>query len=79
MKDKIIMLVIGLLVGAVIATGAFYVYSKSTTCNNTNNTQQQMNGSQPPELPSGQQGSNDGSQGMPNNNNTQNSNTQESN
>ncbi len=49
MKDKIILFVIGVLVGAVIATGAFYIYNKSN--NNCNNTQ--MNGGQPPEMPSG--------------------------
>ena len=32
MKDKILLFVIGVLVGAVIATGAFFVYSKSS-CN----------------------------------------------
>ena len=51
MKDKIIFLVIGILIGAIVATGAFYIYNKS---NNTNNIQ--MNGGQPPELPNGQSG-----------------------
>ena len=37
MKDKIILFVIGLLVGAVIATGAFYVYTtKTNSCNSSN-------------------------------------------
>lgn len=54
MKDKIILFIIGVLVGAVIATGAFFVYNKSTnTCNNVNT---QMNGGEPPEMPSGQNG-----------------------
>ena len=51
MKDKILIFVIGVLVGAVIATGAFYIYNK-THENYNNNTQ--MNGGQPPEMPSGE-------------------------
>ena len=77
MKDKIIIFVIGVLVGAVIATGAFYVY---TSTNNSNNNQNmQMNGGTPPEMPSGQNGQppempNGDSQPpeMPNNNQTSN-------
>ena len=55
MKDKIIMLVIGALLGAVIATGAFYAYTSANTKCNTNNTTQ-MNGGTPPEMPNGQNG-----------------------
>ena len=51
MKDKIILFVIGVLVGAVIATGAFYIYTSTNNCNNQSN---QMNGGTPPEMPSGQ-------------------------
>ena len=43
MKDRFILFVIGVLVGAVIATGAFYVYTittKSCDCS-SNNTQNQ--------------------------------------
>ena len=54
MKDKIMLLVIGILLGAVIATGAFYAYSKSNTCDNSSNMQ--MNGGQPPEIPNGNNG-----------------------
>lgn len=39
MKDKILLFIIGVLVGAVISTGAFFVYTKATTCNNSNNNQ----------------------------------------
>ncbi len=56
MKDKIILFVIGVLFGAVIATGAFYVYSKATTCNTNSNNQMQMPGGNPPEKPSGENG-----------------------
>ena len=53
MKDKILIFIIGLLVGAIISTGAFYIYSKSNACD-CSNTNTQMNGGTPPEMPSGQ-------------------------
>ena len=52
MKDKMILFIIGVLLGAVISTGAFYIYTTTNTnCNSNNNTQ--MNGGQPPEMPNG--------------------------
>ena len=45
--------IIGVLVGAVLATGAFYIYSKT---NSSNNNQTSMNGGNPPSMPSGQNG-----------------------
>ena len=74
MKDKIVLFVIGALVGAAIATGAFYIYttaSKSCNCG-SNNTQ--MSGGQPPEMPSGQNSQNAQPPEIPNSNNTQSSN-----
>ena len=56
MKDKIILFVIGVLVGAVISTGAFYVYTTTNSNNNSNNNTQMNGGQQPPEMPSGQNG-----------------------
>ena len=56
MKEKIIMFVIGTLFGAVIATGAFYIYTTANNSCSANNTQ--MNGNQPPEMPSGQNSQN---------------------
>ena len=53
MKDKIILFVIGVLVGAIIATGAFYVY---TTSNDSCNQNMQMNGGTPPEMPNNSNG-----------------------
>ena len=51
MKNKILIFVIGLLVGAVIATGVFYIYTiKNNNC--ANNTQ--MPAGERPEMPSGQ-------------------------
>ena len=55
MKDKIILFVIGVLVGAVISTGAFYVYT-TTNSNNCSNESQEVNGGERPEMPSGQGG-----------------------
>ena len=54
MKEKIMIFIIGLLVGAVIATGSFFVYSKVTTCNTTNNSQIGMPGGNPPSMSNGQ-------------------------
>ena len=54
MKDKIILFIIGLLVGAIISTGAFYVYTITNT-NNTNSYQtNQMPGGTPASMPDGQ-------------------------
>ena len=74
MKEKIFIFIIGLLLGAVIATGSFFVYTKTMACNTNNN--QQMSGGTPPEMPNGQSGQ---PPEMPNNENTQNSSTQNSN
>ena len=53
MKDKIIFLIIGFLVGAIVSTGAFYIYNTTVgRCDCSN----QMNGGQPPEMPSGENG-----------------------
>ena len=80
MKEKIIICVISLLVGAVIATGAFFVYTQATTCNNTNNNQtMQMPGGNPPSMPNGQNSENGQPPEMPNNSTQNDSNTQKSN
>ena len=79
MKDKIIMFIIGLLVGAVISTGAFYIYSITAGKCDCSSQNTQMNGGQPPEMPSGQQGENGQPPEKPSDNNSQNSNTQNNN
>lgn len=57
MKDKILLFIIGLLVGAIIATGAFYVYNKSTsTCTTNSNTQMSLPGGNPPSMSDNQNG-----------------------
>ncbi len=61
LKEKIILFVIGALVGAVISTAAFFVYTKTlgTSSNTSGSSSQQMpGGGTPPEMPSGENGSN---------------------
>lgn len=48
MKEKILIFIIGLLGGAVIASGAFLVYTKVS--DNSNNTQISQPDGQPPEM-----------------------------
>ena len=60
-KEKIILFVIGVLLGAVISTAAFFVYTKTLgTSSNTSglSSQQMPGGGTPPEMPSGENGSN---------------------
>ena len=52
MKDKICIFIIGLLVGAILSTGAFYIYTAIAGSNNNQNTQ--MNGGTPPDKPDGE-------------------------
>ena len=65
MKDKIMFLIIGILIGAIIATAGFLIYSKSVKSNSTQPEMMQMNGNgqmmqsendnmeEPPEKPNG--------------------------
>ncbi len=55
MKDKVLIFIIGFLVGAVVTTGISYIYITTSKSNNNNNNTQ-MNGEQPPKLPSGENG-----------------------
>lgn len=80
MKDKILLFVIGVLVGAVISTGAFFVYTKATTtCNTNSNNQIGMPGGNPPSMQDGQSGQNGQPPEMPNGNNSENNNSQSNN
>lgn len=58
MKDKIILFIIGVLVGAIISTGAFYVYTTTTKTTDTGYSNMQMDGQQPPSMPGGQSSEN---------------------
>ena len=64
MKEKIIIFIVGLLLGAIIATGSIYVYTLANSGGNNNGQTMQMpNGNfpnnqmggnnQPPEMPGG--------------------------
>lgn len=57
MKDKILLFIIGMLVGAIIATAGFLIYNKVTANNTTSLDQGEMvqmnNGEEPPEKPDG--------------------------
>lgn len=70
MKDKIFLFIIGVLVGAVISTSAFYIYITTFNSNDSNQVMQ-MNGGSPPEMPNGQQGENGQPPEKPSDNNTQ--------
>ena len=72
MKDKILLFVIGVLVGAAIATGAFLVYTKTaTTCNTNSNNQMGMPGGNPPSMQDGQPPAKPGENSTQTNNNNQ--------
>lgn len=75
MKDKILLFVIGVLVGAVVSTGAFYIYTNSNgndKCRDDSMIRERnnkMNGERPPEMPDGENGFRE----MPNDKNMQDS------
>ena len=76
MKDKIMLFIIGVLVGAVISTGSFYIYT--TTNNNCSNNTMETRGGQPPEMPNNNN-QNGQPPEMPGENSTQNSNNETNN
>lgn len=73
MKDKILPFIIGLLIGAILATGAFYIYENSKASNgaktvNSQEDRRQMKGAggnfdgqTPPDMPDGENNSNSNS------------------
>ena len=75
MKDKIIIFIVGLLLGAIISTGSIYFYTLANNNSNSNNNQigmPNMGGTPPTE----QNGQTQGQQPeMPNQNNAQNTET----
>jgi len=60
MKDKIIVFVVGILLGAVISTGVCIAYSNSKASSSKPDIQ--MDGNKPPEMPNGQNNGNSNSQ-----------------
>lgn len=80
MKDKILLFVIGVLVGAIISTGAFYVYTRMTTsCNSNSYNQMQMPGGNPPSMMNGQNSDNGQPPAKPGENSTQTNNNNQTN
>lgn len=65
MKDKIVIFIVGLLLGAIISTGAIYFYTVANNQNSGNQTME-MQGGNPPSMPNGQ--NNGQPPEMPNNN-----------
>ena len=68
MKDKILLFIIGVLVGAIISTGAFYAYIKAESSSECETETRETPGGNPPEMPSGQNGMPGQPPSMPNNN-----------
>ena len=59
MKEKIMIFLIGLLIGAIICTGAFYVYTTTgNKCTDSTTQTTQMPGGQSPQMPNGNNNSN---------------------
>ncbi|MBR2704553.1 MAG: hypothetical protein IKE91_03695 [Clostridia bacterium] len=56
MKDKILVFIIGVLVGAIVATSVFFVYEKknSSSSNDSNQGVQMRDGETPPDMPNGE-------------------------
>ena len=73
MKEKVIIFIVGLLLGAIISTGAIYFYTVANSKNN--NQRMQMNGGTPPSMPNGQNNETNGRPELPNNNTQTNSQT----
>lgn len=69
MKEKIIVFIVGLLLGAIISTGSIYFYTVANGSNNNQGSRIEMNGGTPPSMPNGERPE------MPNNNSQNNSRT----
>ena len=65
-KEKIILFVIGVLVGAVISTGAFFAYINIAGIGNSSSHSMQKHSGTPPEKPSGDNEQSDTPPEMPN-------------
>ena len=65
-KEKIIVFIIGVLVGAVVATGAFFAYVKiAGVGSNSSESSSQMPSGTPPDMPSDGQSGESGQGGTP--------------
>lgn len=68
MKDKILVFIIGVLLGAVVATSVFFIYEKNNSGSQTNESQniQMRDGETPPEMPNGERPDGETPPEMPN-------------
>lgn len=69
MKEKIVIFVIGLLVGSVLATGAFLVFSKTSKCNVNKDYQIRMKMDDNRRMQDNKQRNMPGNNNIPNNSN----------
>ena len=69
MKEKVIVFIVGLLLGAIISTGSIYFYTVANSSNNNQGSRIEMNGGTPPSMPNGERPE------MPNDNSQNNSRT----
>ena len=69
MKEKIIIFIVGLLLGSIISTGSIYFYTVANGSNNNQEPQFRMNDGTPPSIKNGERPE------MPNNNSQNNSGT----
>ena len=69
MKEKVIVFIVGLLLGAIISTGSIYFYTVANSSNNNQGSRIEMNGGTPPSMPNGERPE------MPNNNSQYNNRT----
>ncbi|MBR6948590.1 MAG: hypothetical protein IKH54_00215 [Bacilli bacterium] len=58
MKDKILLFIVGVLIGAIISTGSFYIYTTIINKCNYSNQSTQVEGGSPPQMPGGQDSEN---------------------
>ena len=58
MKERILIFVVGLLVGTAISAGIFFAYVKGINTGSSNNQGMQMPSGNPPSMPGGQNRSN---------------------
>lgn len=77
-KEKILLFIIGVLVGAIISTSAFFVYAKTIGSSNIDNSSsRQMPGGTPPEMQNNESNQNGTSPEKPDNQTNQNENQSE--
>ncbi|MBE6161331.1 MAG: hypothetical protein E7158_03845 [Firmicutes bacterium] len=69
MKEKVIVFIVGLLLGAIISTGSIYFYTVANSSNNNQGSRIEMNGGTQPSMPNGERPE------IPNNNSQNNSRT----